>query len=824
MSQEGPSLDILQMEDILVSQGAAALLQELQKALDAEGTSLIQGGVCELVIQAIHLERDFLSRHPQELFSVLWNTLWWASSEALLSWYPSHTLADFALLSNEALAKAIQVQLGLWGDVKQAEAPGFAWVRSLRPPAQLLGQGLVAKALWHGRGQHLLFSEDGRELRSWGFEVTPVSLGSEEVMQEAETTVSYAQMTWDWQQDLPVWKHWLEPFDAEPSEPPYSFINLNVSPDGKWRVGSVYTQDLDESGHLRILDAKTERPISVLPTPTEEHEHYMFSMMRGIFSPDGRWVAGAGWEWDGEGMVCLWKLDLQPKRRFWWRAAPKHECVLKHAPGPFVDVLAFSPDSRYLAVGFSRHIDIFETETQALKRRLEGMAESPYTIAFSPDNKLLAVVVGGCLQLFSLTQAKANPTPAYLQESIGWTGFSEYGFRLYQQPFLFDGWDGSLIKRLDDAPGGYLVGGPPTPSHWLCERRLYSLYIRGHLRSWVPQNAQEIKLPGGGLGDVMGGSSMCVAFALDGRLGVCGFQDRTRLYIVRPEEDTVPLLCEGPPLFCLALSHNGAYVALGSAEDGTVVVLDTTDGTEQWRADDHAGRITQLRFSKDDASLLIAPINDDLVLRRTQDGALLGKKPMGVYGVTNEGHSHDPDVPSLYHSWVEWEPRAEALEVLDGWCGFDAGMPEGPYRFSVGEHCTQIHSHEGGTQELVATYTAREPMQAHPSGRIWANEHEHITLALGYPPSFPQVSGGDPLVPLRHWLTQEPSKKSWLHICYLLEDAKETTREMLVDYVTEHTATWDKSLKRPLYSWWERAQRGESTGFEGLGLDWSVHI
>ena len=180
MSGPLPSLALTQLEHTLTTEGLIALLQDLQESLTSKDLNDMQRRVCELVIQVVRLERDFLSRHPQELFSRLWNALWWASSPELLSWYPSSTRQEFTILSDESLANAIQAHLSSWGNEKQLETPGFSWIRSLRPPAQLVGQGLVAKALWRGRGRNLLFSEDGHTLHSWGHEVMPRFVGFDE--------------------------------------------------------------------------------------------------------------------------------------------------------------------------------------------------------------------------------------------------------------------------------------------------------------------------------------------------------------------------------------------------------------------------------------------------------------------------------------------------------------------------------------------------------------------------------------------------------------------------------------------------------------------
>ncbi|MCB9641214.1 MAG: formylglycine-generating enzyme family protein [Myxococcales bacterium] len=80
------------------------------------------------------------------------------------------------------------------------------------------------------------------------------------------------------------------------------------------------------------------------------------------------------------------------------------------------------------------------------------------------------------------------------------------------------------------------------------------------------------------------------------------------------------------------------------------------------------------------------------------------------------------------------------------------------------------------------------------------------------------------LADIRAHLSMGSSKEAWHRVCHVLEASEASEREMLLEYVAEHTKDWDASLRRPLYVWWERYHRGEATGYEGAVGDWSGYV
>jgi WD40 repeat protein len=95
-------------------------------------------------------------------------------------------------------------------------------------------------------------------------------------------------------------------------------------------------------------------------------------------SPDGRWIAeevmGGGER--NKSNVVLWNLTTgEPAHRF--------------APEP-VYQLAFSPDSRWLAMRLFKSVELFEAATGKRGPVIVPPSGSPEHIAFSPDSRFIA--------------------------------------------------------------------------------------------------------------------------------------------------------------------------------------------------------------------------------------------------------------------------------------------------------------------------------------------------------------------------------------------------------------------------------------------------
>lgn len=117
----------------------------------------------DLVKEALRRDIEFIALHPPTLFQCLWNTCWWYDSPEA-QWHYQEADGPW----DRSGPKLAELMEG-WRRTKEAEAPGFVWVRTLRPPRRHLGtaqrNSLGTETQVHG----LAFSPDGLRLVSSEF-------------------------------------------------------------------------------------------------------------------------------------------------------------------------------------------------------------------------------------------------------------------------------------------------------------------------------------------------------------------------------------------------------------------------------------------------------------------------------------------------------------------------------------------------------------------------------------------------------------------------------------------------------------------------------
>jgi hypothetical protein len=188
-----------------------------------------------------------------------------------------------------------------------------------------------------------------------------------------------------WDQTLRVWDLATDQERRRLSVdlPRSGMARLTPSRDGK----SIALVDAAQT--IRIIDATSG---------TKRQLHRGPEWVLGLaFAPDGRWLVG----WSGDRMIHVW--DVESGRQLREQSLPP---VPNDGPAPLgvqnpsLFSAALSPDGKLLAVGSQHthgsdvkpeHYLLFLDMASGREvRRLDDLAEDPYTIAFSSDGRVLA--------------------------------------------------------------------------------------------------------------------------------------------------------------------------------------------------------------------------------------------------------------------------------------------------------------------------------------------------------------------------------------------------------------------------------------------------
>src|SRR5947209_1201491 len=110
------------------------LVQDLADVLEAMPPEHPRRRVLKLLDEAVRRDVHFLDRHPTAFFQCLWNTCWWYDCpQAAGHFEPAGTPGD-----GDAAGR-LSRWLDSWRSAREADIPGFVWLRARRPPATTLG-------------------------------------------------------------------------------------------------------------------------------------------------------------------------------------------------------------------------------------------------------------------------------------------------------------------------------------------------------------------------------------------------------------------------------------------------------------------------------------------------------------------------------------------------------------------------------------------------------------------------------------------------------------------------------------------------------------
>ena len=123
--------------------------------------------ILKLLDEAIRRDVHFIDRHPTTVFQCMWNSSRWYDCPEAAGHYDLSERPKSEVLPWESDGWPVSTLLEHWHASKERATPGFAWLRSLRPP--LVSVGTSQKMVLQGHGQKVYcvcYSPDGSRIAS----------------------------------------------------------------------------------------------------------------------------------------------------------------------------------------------------------------------------------------------------------------------------------------------------------------------------------------------------------------------------------------------------------------------------------------------------------------------------------------------------------------------------------------------------------------------------------------------------------------------------------------------------------------------------------
>jgi WD40 repeat protein len=412
---------------------------------------------------------------------------------------------------------------------------------------------------------------------------------------------------------------------SDPSGPIYS---LSYNPDGNILAsGNGY-------GTIILWDVHKRKPIGELLTA------HNFNAVKSLaFSPDGKTIASG----NNNGLIKLWDFDT---RKQLGKVLEGHDSAITN--------ITFTPDGNTLVSGSSDTIILWNIDT--LKPIYEGFfnenfLNNNYSLAFSPDSKIIALV-GGEIKVFWDFKKIKTPYKGLLSQYININININYIFskidyiKNFINQFIIDssqygntiafvkGYGGNTVKLLDLETRQLLKKSLPDDSSII---KQVAFNPNGNLLVWSHQknegypkddyhcklwniDTREIYLKLTGYECVNP-----IAFSSDNKILVTSYASGNISSVKVWNIETNKFIGELNDVRNFTLSPDGKTIALSS---------DSYNGVKLWNIDTmksiseplaSSQEIVLLAFSPDANILALANKNNNIILWNVKTGKAIGK-------------------------------------------------------------------------------------------------------------------------------------------------------------------------------------------------------